>query len=190
MKGRKKKMKRKIIIGLVTGAVVFGGALAVGAVKNDDSSVNLKDQNAGQAMMTFEEAKEIALDKQDGFVESIELEGKSGKPYYEVEIKNGSEYEFKIDAVTGEVLSSTEKQDDDWGSDDWKGKNADNQNIIPAEEAIAIAEKEVNGKMKEIELEDEDRGLEYKIELRTDKGEAEVELDAATGKVLDVEYDD
>lgn len=183
-------MKRKIIIGLVTGAVIFGGALAVGAVRNDNSNGNLKDQNGGQAMITLEEAKGIALAKRDGFVDSIELEDKTGKPYYEVEIKNGNEYEFKIDAVTGEVLSSTEKQDDDWGDDDWKGKNTANQNIIPAEEAIAIAESEVNGKMKEIELEDEDRGLEYKIELSTDKGEAEVDLDAATGKILDVEYDD
>ena len=32
--------------------------------------------------------------------------------------------------------------------------------------------------------------LKYEVELQTDRGEAEVDIEARTGKVLEVEYDD
>ena len=44
--------------------------------------------------------------------------------------------------------------------------------------------------MVEIELDEDDGLLKYEVELRTDRGEAEVEIDALTGNVLEVELDD
>jgi uncharacterized membrane protein YkoI len=52
------------------------------------------------------------------------------------------------------------------------------------------AEKAVNGKMTEIKKDKDDGFTKYEVELKTARGEAEVDIDAATGKVLDVEYDD
>ena len=38
---------------------------------------------------------------------------------------------------------------------------------------------------------DEDEGLnKYEVELKTARGEAEVEIEASTGKALEVEWDD
>ena len=65
-----------------------------------------------------------------------------------------------------------------------------NKNIISQADAIAIAEKAVNGKVVEIEKDKDDGLIKYEVELKTDRGEAEVEIDASTGKVLDVEWDD
>ena len=44
--------------------------------------------------------------------------------------------------------------------------------------------------MVEIELDEDDGFFQYDVELRTDRGEAEVEIDAITGNVLEVELDD
>ena len=44
--------------------------------------------------------------------------------------------------------------------------------------------------MVEIEKDHDDGLLKYEVELRTDRGEAEVDIDASTGKVLKVEFDD
>jgi uncharacterized membrane protein YkoI len=205
-------MNRKIISGLVAVAVIFGGALAVGAGVNDDSIGKPQEQGVKMVAVeiekiTAEKAKEIALGKQDGFVDSIELKERAGRSYYEVEIKNGNEYEFKIDAGSGEILSSSEKQDDDWVRDDKggekghdkgddNGKNdrakitTPNKTALTSEEATAIAAKKVNGTVREIQLEEEHGRQIYKIEFTTNNGEAEVDIDAASGKVLKVEFDD
>jgi uncharacterized membrane protein YkoI len=42
----------------------------------------------------------------------------------------------------------------------------------------------------EITKDEDDGFIKYEIELKTDRGEAEVEIHASTGKVLDVEWDD
>ena len=42
----------------------------------------------------------------------------------------------------------------------------------------------------EIDKDEDDGIIKYELELNTDRGEAEVEIDASTGKVLDVEWDD
>ena len=65
-----------------------------------------------------------------------------------------------------------------------------NKNIISQADATAIAEKAVNGKVVEIEKDEDDGLIKYEVELKTDRGEAEVEIDASTGKVLEVEWDD
>ena len=64
------------------------------------------------------------------------------------------------------------------------------EKIISREEAIAIAEKEVNGKVYSFELDRDDGRLEYEIELLTDKYEVEIEMDARNGKILEKDYDD
>ena len=64
------------------------------------------------------------------------------------------------------------------------------KNTISQADATAIAEKAVNGKVVEIEKDEDDDLIKYEVELKTDRGEAEVEIDASTGKLLDVEWDD
>jgi len=82
---------------------------------------------------------------------------------------------------------------DDNNDDDHANLSNGNQNqnsIISQTGATAIAEKAVNGRMVEIEKDEDDGLIKYELELKTDRGEAEVEIDASTGKVLEVEWDD
>ena len=185
-------MKNKLIIGAVSAAVILGGAFAVGAANNDIPTVNLQQTSKEKNIISSDEAVNIALTKVKGTVEKVELESEHGHYYYEVEIDTvDTEYDFDIDAVTGEILTYKEdKQDDDYKMNIIKESNATQNNYITSEKAIEIAEKEVNGKVVEIDRDDEDGRIIYEIELKTNNGEAELKLDAVTGKVLKMEYED
>jgi uncharacterized membrane protein YkoI len=65
-----------------------------------------------------------------------------------------------------------------------------NTSAISAEEAAKIATNEVNGKVTEIEKEIEHGRLEYKFEIQSNRGDAEVRVDAESGKITRVEFDD
>ena len=75
-------------------------------------------------------------------------------------------------------------------SDSVNANNTQINNTISQAQAIKIAEEAVNGKMTEIDKDQDDGLLQYEVELRTDRGKAEVDVDASTGKVLKVEFDD
>jgi uncharacterized membrane protein YkoI len=111
----------------------------------------------------------------------------------EAEVKteaDGSKDSKKDDTSTGNQNDDSEAQDD-------QGNSGGLLNIevpILKEAAIEIALNEinVNGTIKEIELDDDDGRLYYDIELYTDTHEIEMEIDAYTGEVLSIstEYED
>lgn len=135
-------MKRKLVIGALVGAVILGGAVAVGANDLDDVLLkNTKDMIAVQK----DEILEIRDDDND-------------------------------DSLKQMNSKAVESQKD--------------QKEISQAEAIAIAEKAVNGKVHSIEKEYDDGRIKYEFELSTNKGEVDVEVDALTGEILEMDYDD
>ncbi|WP_170289640.1 PepSY domain-containing protein [Cytobacillus depressus] len=187
-------MKGKLLIGAVSAAIILGGAVAAGATKNDNTKSELQKnelQQTEQKMISHDEAVKIALTKAEGNVKSVELESKMGKSYYDVEIKNGvKEVEVHVDSLKGTVLSVKEDQDVN-DNDNFEKQAQSNQKVsISTQKAIEIAEKAVNGKVTEIDRDDDDNELIYEIELQTSKGEVDVDIDAVSGKVLNVKYDD
>jgi uncharacterized membrane protein YkoI len=194
-------MKRKILIGTLASALVLGGAFAVGATNNDGSNSVEGTNQSENEMITVEEVEKAALKEVAGKVEGIELERKRDQMMYEVEVeKDHIDYDVYIDAHTGELYSVN--QDDDFDDDDSVASKSEddstvngnptqtNQVTISQAEAINIAEKATNGKMHEIEKDEDDGFFKYEVELKTDRGEAEVEIDAVTGKILEVEFAD
>lgn len=185
-------MKKKLLISGIAAAVILGGAVAANAAKKDIYGEAIV--NEGQ-MITAQEAEKIALTKAQGHVESVEFKNyhRFGPPYFEVDIENGQkEYHLHIDAYSGDVLKMKEEldMDDDWDDNFSEEVNSNKQNIISSKKAIEIAEKAVNGKVIEMDKDEDNGRLIYEFELRTSKGEADLDLDAITGKVLNVEYDD
>ncbi|MCS0789667.1 PepSY domain-containing protein [Cytobacillus firmus] len=182
-------MNKKFAVISLAGALLLGGAVAAGAADTNGKGSNGSKKEAVQDMITVEEAKKIALSEAEGRVESIELERANGKQYYEIDIENGKEdFDIKVHALDGEVISINKRIDDD--DDDQSEKEVNRENVISEQKAIEIAEKEVNGTMKEIEIDEDDGQILYEVELQTNKGEADVDIDAETGKVLKVELDD
>ena len=184
-------MKKKVLIATLGASLVFGGAFAVGATNNDNVSTTNTIKNK-QAILSTDEVKKIALQEVAGIVEEIELERKSDKVVYEVDIKRDNvDYNLYIDAYSGEIYTiDRDDQNDDDNNIHSSNGGQNNKNMISQADATAIAEKAVNGKVVEFEKDEDDGFIKYEVELKTDRGEADVEIDASTGKVLKVEWDD
>lgn len=136
--------------------------------------------------LTNEEARELALKEYPGFVTQFELDYDNGRFVYEMDIKDDNvEYELEMDAETGEVIKLEEERDDDR-----KYTAIKEANLITMEEAETIALEEFQGIIKETELDRDDNRWVYEIKVKQENLEAEFEIDATTGKIIELEIDD
>ncbi len=108
----------------------------------------------------------------------------SGKAVYELEIEdtNGFEWEYMCDVNTGKIFE-TESEVSSASSLAFKSKM-----VVIEDDAKAIALKAHPGVIKEVEYEIEENGdASYEFDIVNDKGiETKVEVDAATGKIIEV----
>ncbi|MFD1608408.1 PepSY domain-containing protein [Oceanobacillus luteolus] len=186
-------MKKVLVTGIVTAGILLGGASIIGAATNNgneaiqaESVAKTANVSQEKSLLSIDQVKEIALSEQDGHIDDIELENEDGFVYYEVEIENGeAEYDIYIEAYTGEIFR-VEADDND---NDSKEKET-MKNIISADEAKKIAMDQVGGKVVELELDEDDNRYEYEIELETNRGEVEMVIDALTGEILEIDFED
>ena len=83
--------------------------------RNDDDDVIVTDAKT----ISEEAAIAIAMKQAKGTVAKVELDNDDGRVVYEIEIKDGMyEYDFDIDAVSGDVLKFEKDHDDDDNDDD------------------------------------------------------------------------
>lgn len=68
-------------------------------------------------------------------------------------------------------------------------KQGQSKSKLTVEEAIAVARQHAAGTVKEVELDKDDGRLYYEIEMKDDKYEYELDIDAYTGDVIDFEKD-
>lgn len=196
----------KIFTAAIAGAVLIGG-ISVGAeaLKNEDTKENLKQVQVAtpskeEAGITLSEASDIVLAKvENGVIKEAEKDRENGRLVYEIEVKNDQyEFDFKVDASNGEIIKEErEERDGKKASVTGGNENADageNEAVISIDEAIGIAKKEAPGKLEDIELERENGKLVYEVEIENfengDDEDVTVYIDAITGKVLYVEWDD
>ncbi|MGC5774703.1 PepSY domain-containing protein [Paenibacillus pabuli] len=203
--------KHKLWIGSLSAAVLLGGSAVAASGSVNGQSVQptqtsttqsvTQTQNTGK-LLTVAQAKEAALKATDGKVDDVDLERRNGQTFYEVEIdkKGSNDVVVRLDAYTGKILAVVD--DEDYDDDDnynstvagtSSNQAASKQVKLTEVQASNIALKQVTGgKVTEIEL-DHDKGrYVYEVELRTANGEADVDIDANTGKVLsfDQDFDD
>lgn len=183
------KKKLGIIIGAVAGSVILGS----GVYYTNADEVNPK--------LDSEKIRSMVQEQYDGTITEFELDKDQNKAVYEVEVQNSNtEYDLKLDGDTGEVLHESKKEikqdrtkeDHD---DDVALENMDKKNAISVEEAKKIANKQFDGDVISVELDKDDNQLIYEVELRNGKKEADFEINAETGDILeqDIEteaYDD
>ncbi len=197
----------KIFTAVMAGAVLIGG-ISVGAeaLKNEDTKENLKqvqvatpsDEKTG---ITLAEASDIVLAKvENGVIKEAEKDRENGRLVYEIDVKNDEyEFEFKVDATNGEIIKEEREERSrnkaaTTGGKKNNGNTDTDEAVISIGEAIGIAKKEVPGKLEDIELERENGKLVYEVEIENfqngDDEDVTVYIDAITGKVLYVEWDD
>ncbi|MEH6996055.1 PepSY domain-containing protein [Neobacillus drentensis] len=155
-------MKNKVLIGVVSSLLVLGGAFAVGASNNNTrpDDSNHLDDKSTVINLDTQNLPELKAGQE------LELETEHGQTFYKI--------------------------DDDDDNDDSSKSTASqsNSSAISVDEAAKIATNEVNGKITEVEKEMEHGRLEYKFEIQSDRGEVDVRVDAETGKITRVKFDD
>ena len=113
-------------------------------------------------------------------VTKIEISNYKGKTVYNGEaFDKGQKIEFIIDVNNGEVLKIVPDYDDEYNP---------NYNLpITFEQASRIAlDNSFNGKVKSIELKNINKRPYYTVEVKEDKSDKEINIDANTGKVLNI----
>ena len=155
-------------------------------VKTEEKQTNkpATEKPSKNVILTSAEASKIAHNQvANGTIIKIELESDDGQRYYEIEMYTDTqEVEIEIDAYTGKVIMiEYEKRE---------GSSSNNK-IISMDEAKKIAlAKEPTAKITDIELDEDDGKYYYEIEMETSKYEIELEIDAHSGKIIDLDYDD
>ncbi len=168
--------------------IMIASLLAAGAIGTAGYTASAKFEQAAAGQ---KDIIRIIEEKYDGHIKEMELEQDGGQPKYEVAYTKGNaEYEVEIDANDGRVIQKAERDDDDRDGRA-PAKNTDkNGEILSLQQAVDIAKQHYAGKVAEAELDENDGRRIYEIEIETNRGEVELEIDAKTGKILDVEWDD
>ena len=131
-----------------------------------------------------------------------ELDRDDGQCHYDVEFcHNGTEYDYEIDAYTGEVHSfdhETEYHHHQYGSGQGNaygnGYGGSTSATITADEAKAIAFQhagvnEADATRVKVDLDEDDGRLEYEVEWEIGTTEYDVTVDATDGSVISYEVD-
>jgi uncharacterized membrane protein YkoI len=106
---KEKMMKRYMMLLVMTMAVLMAGAsLAAAAPKTLQENKETQEQERlkREAKISMDQAREIALKRAPGTVESGELEREHGKLVYSFDIRNskGTIDEVQVSAITGKVV--------------------------------------------------------------------------------------
>lgn len=148
--------------------------------------------SASSGRITAERAKEIALEHaglsaEDVVFVNAKLGWDDGRAEFEVEFYSGNtEYDYDIDAVTGEIISYD--QDIDGYAIPSQPPAADYISEARAKE-IALADAPAGAIVVKCKLDRDDGRMVYEVELRSGAVEYEYEIDAVTGSILSREMD-
>lgn len=102
-------MKRYLTLAVMTTIILMAGvSLAAAAPKTRQENNEAQEQARlqRQAKITMEQAKDVALKRSPGNIESSELEREHGKLVYSFDIRNskGTIDEVQVSAITGKVV--------------------------------------------------------------------------------------
>ena len=152
-------------------------------VTNSVHNINNKLQHKNN-YIDKEKVKELVLNhlkvSEDSISDySVELDVEHNKVIYEVSFDvTNLEYEYELDAVTGEIISKQIKNEN-------TANNTDTTNLIDAEKAKAIALEIVpNGTIVEVDFDKEDVVPNYDVKVTDGEYKYEYEINAKDGSII------
>lgn len=131
------------------------------------------------------EIRSIVQGQTAGMIESVQLNNdQTNELVYQVEvIDNNQKQVFLVNAINGEILTKKEQTEE-------KNNNQSKTTQISQTDAERIAKNYLNGNIDNVELESDSTGIYYIVEIETANDEAEIQIDAISGKILSVTWDD
>ncbi len=152
---------------------------------NKNDSVSVPENVISEEAAIAKAASHAGVDVSNATVK-CKLDSDDGRVHYDVEFKlNGIEYEYEIDAVSGEILKA--EQDKESGTNN--STAAKPENLITKEEALAIAYKDAGVSESDVyiigcELDKENGVWYYEPEFTVGKTEYDYEINAMTGAII------
>jgi len=188
-------MKKRRILALVSSLAVFGAVLLTGC--HQDAAID-RDK-----AITTDQARQIALQHAGVQADTVvvkdrDIDFDNGKVVYEVDfIADGIEYDYDVDAQTGNILKAEKERDDDHISVDAPTpteSKPQQSSYISKDKARQIALQHAGISADSVvyektELDRDDGRVVYVIEFYKNHIEYEYEIDAQSGKVLDYDID-
>lgn len=156
---------------------------------------------SAETKISADKAKEIALNhagvlKEDATFLKAERDRENGKAVYEVEFysKDKKEYDYEIDANTGEILSyDSDAESASPAQNNGKQSAVTDATAITEDKAKEIALAKVPGatveNIREFKKEFDDGREEYDGKIVYNNTEYEFEIDAKTGEVISWDAD-
>lgn len=185
-----KTSNKKINLTLLSTSLALALSLAAVSSPANASSHASEVRAAQAAKVSLQQAITIASKQASGTLVSAEFDdddsdAKGG--VYEIELNSDSNnYEIKVDATTGKVIKKEVERLDSGDINDFKVQQRAKINIMQAK---SIAEKQVKGKVMEIEFKNDrdyaDHHSYYEIEILKGNQIIELNVDADTGKTFD-----
>lgn len=174
-------------------------ALTTGVVSTAVSAANHSNEVsiAQAAKISLKQAIATASKEASGTLIRVEFDendsdAQNDNSVYELEFSTGAtSYEVKVDAMTGEIVTSETEQLD---KEDISDYEVQQQAKIKMTDAIDIAEKQTNGHTLEIEFESDDDEADhptyYQVKVLKDNQVFELSIDAETGTVFENSIED
>ncbi|GKU82795.1 PepSY domain-containing protein [Niallia sp. NCCP-28] len=136
-------------------------------------------QQTAEKELTKEEAVKLVKAAYKGTLKSITEQTEKGIPYFIVILeRDRKELVYKINRQTGSIKQEPKII-------------AEETAIITKNKAKEIAQAEVQGNVKEVELEEEKNQLIYEVEMETaQKTEVKIYINAYSGTVLSINWED
>ncbi|MEM1503102.1 PepSY domain-containing protein [Domibacillus sp. 8LH] len=163
---------------------VITAAIAIAA-----AAVFFLYQSLQQPDVTMNEAGEKLAEQYGGTVKKA---GQAdGEFHYTIEVPDEGQYSMTVDSETGELMAMTrlETVENDSAAQEEKTEKGARQ--LTTEEAGEIALKKVPGTVDDIEQGDGEEAGSYLVDIDAQNGEeATVRINAISGEVLSISWDD
>lgn len=168
-------------------AVAIAGAGTATIATSQAATTNGKVSEAAaavQSKISLQQAIAIGNKTVKGDLVSVEFDQNdysAGGKYEIKSIANNTEYEIKIDADTGKVLSAKQERLD---KEDMAEYNAMKRAKVSLNQAIQTAAQNINGKVIEAEFDVDNGKSVYEIKVVKGNQVHKVIIDSMTGKVI------
>ena len=153
--------------------------LLLSACGNKNDSTKISEEKAKEIALT-----NAGLKKEDVTFKRTEKDRDDGKTVYEIEFytKDRTEYDYEIDANTGDIISY------DSDAESVKPSSSDETQLITEEKAKEIALEKVPGAtvqdIRQFKKDRDDGRYVYEGEILYNKMEYDFEIDAESGEII------
>ena len=176
----------KITLGFLMILMLSLGVFFVTGIVSEKNKTSADTNTIKTAIISEEQAKQIASSVANGTMGEVELETVDNKQIYSVEfnlLKDGNEveYDVHIDAETGKVLKI--EREDELTKEELTLVKVK----VTEEQAKQIALSTVKGEVTEFEIEKVDGNYVYEVEISQENTETDVRVDVNTGQILSIE---